>query len=126
MTKVDNFRSYNLYKRSIDLTSISYNIIHSCKNNLTEAEVALIRKKVVTLSIKIASAIAQVKMAIRFKKLNEAKFALIQLQSAMRVLKRKNKIDEYLWHEIENCSTEIMKLLHGYFGWISKSKCKTE
>ena|SRR5699024_4439339 len=122
MTKVDNFRAFNLYKRSIDLTKTTYDATNSNQNNFTDAEALLIRKKALTISNKIASAIVQVNMTIRFKKLNEAKVALIQLQSVMMDLKKKNKIANHSWQDIENCSTEIMKLLHGYFGWLKDHK----
>src|SRR5690606_6711087 len=126
MAKVENFRTFDVYNRSIDLSMAVKQIINGCKADLTEYEVGVLYKNAVIIPNKIAAAIGQVNMKVRFKKLNEAKSTVIQLQTIMLDLKRRKKIDEQLWQEVDEYSIQVMKLLNGYFGWISKSKEKIE
>ena len=125
MAMVENFRTFDVYNRSIDLSMAIKQATSSCKENLTEHEVGVINKNAVTIPNKIAAAISQVNMKVRFKKLNEAKSTLIQLQTIMLELKKRKKIDEQMWQEVDDNSTEVMKLLNGYFKWISRRKSKT-
>lgn len=125
MAKVENFRTFDVYNRSIDLLMAIKQATKSCKADLTEQEIGVLNKNVVTIPIKVAAAIAQVNMKVRFKKLNEAKSTLIQLQTIMLELKKRKKIDEQSWGKVEELSIEVMKLLNGYFGWISGRKQKS-
>mgnify|MGYP001420374334 CR=1 FL=1 len=125
MVKVENFRTFDVYNRSIDLSMAIKQATNSCRGNLTEHEVSVIYKNAITIPNKIAAALAQVNMKVRFKKLNEAKSTLIQLQTIMLEMKKGKKIDDQIWQEVNDYSTEVMKLLNGYFKWISKIKPKT-
>lgn len=125
MAKVENFRTFDVYNRSIDLSLAVKQATNNCMTNLTEHEVGVINKNAITIPNRIAAAVAQVNMKVRFKKLNEAKSTLIQLQTIMLELKRSKKIDEQSWKKVEELSTEVMKLLNGYFGWISSRKQKS-
>jgi hypothetical protein len=122
MAKVENFRSFAVYNRAIDLSIVIKQATKSCKANLTEREIVVLNKNVVTIPIRIAAAITQVNIKVRFKKLNEAKSILIQLQTIMLELKKRKKIDEQSWGKVEELSIEVMKLLNGYFRWISGRK----
>ncbi|MQR93689.1 four helix bundle protein [Fictibacillus phosphorivorans] len=124
MERVENFRDFQLYLRSMDLTRESYEVIHVCKEELTDKEVALIRKMAVTIPIKIASAIGQVNMKVRFKMLNNAKVILIQLRATMMEFNKKKKVDDHSLTRVNGYLEEILKLLYGYFGWISNEKAK--
>jgi hypothetical protein len=124
MAKVENFRTLDVYNRSINLSLTIKHATKSCKADLSEQEIGVLNKNVVTIPIKVAAAIAQVNMKERFKKLNEAKSTLIQLQTIMLELKKRKKIDEQSWMKVEELSIEVMKLLNGYFRWISGRKQK--
>lgn len=122
MIKVQNFRKFDVYNRSIDLSMTVKQVINNCKANLTEREVGVLSKNAVTIPNKVAAAIGQVNMKVRFKKLNEAKSTVIQLQTIMLDLKKRKKIDEQLWQKVDEYSIEVMKLLNGYFKWMGKRK----
>ncbi|MDF1510662.1 four helix bundle protein [Robertmurraya sp. DFI.2.37] len=122
MTKVENFRTFNLYSRSINLTMAINQATNLCKEDLIDKEVRIIRKKAVIISIKIAAAIAQVNVKVRFRKLNEAKSTIIQLRAIMLEMKKRKKIDEQLWQKVDDHSVEVLKLLHGYFGWMKRKR----
>ncbi|GAE37657.1 four helix bundle protein [Halalkalibacter akibai] len=126
MTKVENFRSFNLYNRSTDLTMTVRQATNIYKANLTEQEISILNKNAVIIPKKIAAAISQVNMKERFKKLNEAKSTLIQLEMIMLELKKRKKIDEQSWREVDDYLMEVMKLLNGYFSWISRRKPKSK
>lgn len=121
MTKVESFRTFNLYSRSINLTMAINQAINLCKEDLIDKEVRIVRKKAVIIPIKIAAAIAQVNVKVRFRKLNEAKSTIIQLRAIMLEMKKRKKIDDQLWQEVDDYSIEVLKLLHGYFGWMKRS-----
>lgn len=122
MVRIENFRTLDLYKRSIDLTMVISKAISNCEGNLSEKEMQIIRKKAVLIPNKIAAAISQVNMKVRFKKLNEAKSTVIQLKTFILELKKREQIDEQIWQEVDDCSIEVMKLLNGYFIWLSSNK----
>jgi hypothetical protein len=125
MIKVETFRTFDVYNRSNDLSMAIKQATKSCNADLTEQEIGVLNKKVVIIPTKVAAAIAQVNLKVRFKKLNEAKSTLIQLQTIMLDLTVRKKIDEQSWVEVEELSIEVMKLLNGYFGWISGRKQKS-
>lgn len=122
MVKVENFRNLDVYNRSIDLLMAVKRVINGCKVDLTEYEVGVLYKNAVIIPNKIAAAIGQVNMKVRFKKLNKAKSTVIQLQTIMLDLKKRKKIDEQLWQKVDEYSIEVMKLLNGYFKWMGKRK----
>lgn len=122
MVKVQNFRKFDVYNRSIDLSMAVKQVINNCKANLTEREVGVLSKNAVTIPNKVAAAIGQVNMRVRFKKLNEAKSTVIQLQTIILDLKKRKKIDEQLWQKVDEYSIEVMKLLNGYFKWMGERK----
>lgn len=122
MVKVQNFRKFDVYNRSIDLSMAVKQVINNCKANLTEREVGVLSKNAVTIPNKVAAAIGQVNMKVRFKKLNKAKSTVIQLQTIMLDLKKRKKIDEQLWQKVDEYSIEVMKLLNGYFKWMGERK----
>lgn len=122
MVKVENFRNLDVYNRSIDLLMAVKRVINGCKVDLTEYEVGVLYKNAVIIPNKIAAAIGQVNMKVRFKKLNEAKSTVIKLQTIMFDLKKRKKIDEQLWQKVDEYSIEVMKLLNGYFKWMGKRK----
>lgn len=118
MIKVEDFRAFDLYDRSVDLTIAISQAIKVCQGNLLEKEIEVIRKKAVIVPSKIAAAISQVNFKVRFKKLNEAKGILIQLKSIMFELTKRKKIDESSWQTVNSCSIDVMKLINGYFRWL--------
>jgi hypothetical protein len=124
MKRVENFRDFQLYLRSMYLTRESYEVIHVCKEDLTDKEVALIRKMAITIPIKIASAVGQVNMKLRFKNLNNAKSIVIQLRATLLEFNKKKKVDDHSFTRIDGYLEDILKLLHGYFWWISNEKAK--
>ena len=120
MVKVENFRTFDVYNRSVDLSMAIKQATNGCKANLTEYEIGVINRNAIVIPNKIAAAIAQVNMKIRFKKLNEAKSTVIHLQTIMLELKKRKKIEEQSWKKVNDYSIEVMKLLNGYFRWISE------
>lgn len=120
MLKVENFRNLFLYKRSLVLTNEVFKWIKSNDDFLYESEE--IRKIAVTIPKKIASAIAQVNMKIRFKRLNDAKMKLRKLFEKLIEIKNSFKVDYQSWQQIVDRSIEVMKLLNAYFKWISNKR----
>lgn len=122
MYKVENFRLFNLYNRSLDLTKVIYDVTHKADGFLTDSEVKIIREKVVIITRKIASGISQVNLSYRFKLLNEAKATLNQLKFIMDSNKTRKKIDLDSLQIFEKYRIEIISLLKGYLGWNSSKK----
>lgn len=124
MTKIEDFRAFTLYKRSLQLLMTISKAIQTCEDNLPYKDAKLIQKRAICLPIRIASAIAQVNMNVRFRKLNEAVAIMTQLKIILERLNRRKIIDDQLWQEIENISLELIKLFNGYFGWMGRRKEK--
>ena len=122
MAKVENFRTFAVYNRSIDLSMSVKQAINDRKADLTEYEIGVLNKNAVIIPNKIAAAIAQVNMKVRFKKLNEAKSTVIQIQTIILELKKRKKIDEQLWKEVDSYLMEVMKLMNGYFKWLKNDR----
>jgi len=122
MVKIDHFRGFILYERSLDLTKLIYEISYKFEEDLTDGEVRLIRKHAGSIPNQIASAITQINMKVRFKKLNEAVATLMQLKVVVQNLKTRKKINYQSWQIFEKYRIEVIKLLNGYFGWIGSKK----
>lgn len=120
MTKIENFRAFTLYERSLQLSMAIRKAIQTCDDSLPYKDAKLIEKRAMCLPTRIASGIAQVNMKVRFKKMNEAVVIMTQLKIMMERLKRRKMIDHQLWQEIENISLELIKLFNGYFGWMGR------
>lgn len=118
MVKVNSFRNFTLYQRSLDLLRVVYESSHKCEESLTDGNIRLIRKYAGHIPNQIASALIQVNMNVRFRKLNEAVATLKKLSVLMKSLEMRKKIDFQAWRVFEQYRIEVIKLLYGYFGWL--------
>jgi len=124
MVKIDDFRNFNLYKRSIDLTKITYSAVNTSNNKLSLSEAVLIRKRAVTVARKIASGISQANILILFKQLNEAKREIYQLKKVVDELTNRGKLQTKSLMNFESCLLEIIKLLNAYFNFVATKATK--
>ncbi|MEQ2529417.1 hypothetical protein WMO40_22355 [Bacillaceae bacterium CLA-AA-H227] len=118
MVRVNSFRNFTLYQRSLDLTRVVYEVSHIYKESLSNGNIGLIRKYAGHIPNQIASALIQVNMNVRFRKLNEAVATLKKLRVLMNNLEMRKEIDYKSWCLFEQYRIEVIKLLNGYFGWL--------
>jgi|SRR5690625_542282 len=122
--KVNNFRNYELYRCSLDLTQSIYKLMDKEKF-FSSVERREFHKIAIFVPKLIASGIGQSNMKILFKRLNKVKDFLLELKNLSNLSHLKeNKGYSYLLNEIENNRLKVWKLLHGYFGWLKRSKKK--
>jgi len=122
--RIDNFRNYDLYRCSLDLTQSIYKLMDK-ENFFSSHERREFHKIAIAVPKLIASGIGQSNMKIRFKQLNKMKDCLLELKhlsNSSHLIESKGY--GYLLNEIENNRLQVLKLLHGYFGWLKRSKKK--
>lgn len=124
MGDVEEFKKSALYLRSLDL-HFEVNQFLKMKGDILDMnERRKLQKYATTAPRKIAHGMGQTNMKIRFKKLNEAKNSLLQLQLLLEgAIKRQgSKLAEY--KKVEDYSIQVLKLFNYYFGQLKRKKQK--
>lgn len=119
---VENFRKLRLYDKSLDLCFATYQFVQENQKKIDNVEAQKIRKLAITIPAWIAIAVGQTNMKVRFKLLNKAKDSLLELQKLVTELHEKLPIHYESGFILVCCQDELVKLLHAYFGWLSKNK----
>lgn len=110
-------RSMNLYKCSLRFSTLVLNWTIKYRNEIGEAEFLKIRKMVMQIPKNIASAIVDIHIKNKYKKLNHAKETFLLLTSSLRNLGM-----ETSEKHLVVLSLELLKLINGYFGYLGKKK----
>ncbi|MEH7076218.1 hypothetical protein [Neobacillus drentensis] len=120
MEKPEDFKKLALYSRSLDLHIAVNNFLRVYGATLNDTDQLNIRRLTTTVSRKIALAMGQTNIKICFKKLNEAKKSLLQLQSMLKEAVSRQERGNAEFLKIENYSIQVLKLFNYYFGQLKK------
>jgi hypothetical protein len=112
---VHDFRRSALYQRSLDLCKEVYRFVKIQDDKVMEKEAIDLRRKAVSLVKKVAIALIQQNVKMQFKKLNEAKKDLMNLEALLQEF----SIDEFTKQRIADQSVQVIRLLNYSF---SRSK----
>jgi len=119
--QIETFRNMSIYDKALDLCFASYQFIEKHQNQIAMEDAFKIRRMVTRIPVKIATAIGQNNMKLRFKRLNEAKIELQNFEQMLdKIHKKVEKIYEYGF-EVDYYSGELMRLMNGYFGWLKRN-----
>ncbi|WP_430789098.1 four helix bundle protein [Virgibacillus flavescens] len=118
--RVENFRKYTLYDRSLDLMIAIYRLIDNYALDPDDRQAKELYRCAIKIPKLIASGIGQTNMNVRIKRLNMAKEKLEYLQGAIRFYEKQRHIDNQYLDEIEDNRIQVIKLMNGYFGWLKE------
>lgn len=124
--RVENFRKYNLYDRSLDLMIAIYRLIDNYALDPDDRQAKELYRCAIKIPKLFASGIGQTNMNVRVKRFNKAKDKLDDLRVAIIFYKEQSHIDRRCLDEIEENRVQLLKLMNGYFGWLSKTKYSKE
>lgn len=124
MVHVEDFRKLSLYQKSLDLCYAVYRFIENNAVVLKSEEELKIRKMAVRIPAAIAAGIGQTNMKIRFKSLNKAKGLLMELEVLMSKLVQVTEIKQAEYRKLQNYYGQLIRLMNGYFSWMSKKESK--
>lgn len=119
--QVEDFHRFHLYNRSIDLMQSIYWLVDSEGFEINDEQVEKAYQLAIDTPLQIASAIGQLNLKVRIKRLNEAKGNLNNLRTLLnqfQVLSHEQKDD---LNNIEECRIQVLKLLNYYFRQLKSS-----
>ncbi|MFB5088368.1 hypothetical protein PGC35_14375 [Psychrobacillus sp. PGGUH221] len=119
--QIETFRNMNLYDKALDLCFSSYLFIEKHQSQITMEDAFKIRRMVTRIPVKIATAIGQNNMKLRFKRLNEAKIELQNFEQMLDKIHEKVDLIYEYGFEVDYYSGELMRLMNGYFGWLKRN-----
>lgn len=113
--EIGNPRSMNLYKRSLQYSKHVLDWTVNIRNEIEEEDFLQVRKMAMEIPKSIASALVDIHIKNKFKKLNKAKDTFFRLTDRLRNLEMESSEKRMVV-----LSMDLLKLFNGYFGYLGK------